>query len=336
MVPELWKSIAGAVARWALTGLGALLVRQGVVEQNAVDALIAGAGVVLAALAWSLYQKYKGRLHFLTALQAPPTSSEADVKEQARTGNWPFWAIPLALALGLTSACGDKDLKAIASNVDRAAILIKDGREITSELHAQKLISNDEALQVSRALYKANTALRAFNNRAQTYKDAGGLTPEGKALLKKLANDIATAATELVSDGTFGIKNPDVQTRINAAIGAIRQVALAIVDAVELLKARPLVQQQGFDPIAAIPLLFLALRQLLEYKARAQARTGKTAEEIFADAGVQIDANDLALLEDMARYAPAGDVPPEIQARIDAMLATLTTDDKSTPPPQGQ
>jgi hypothetical protein len=101
-----------------------------------------------------------------------------------------------------------------------------------------------------------------------------------------------------------------------------------IVEAVEALKAKPPIQRSGFDPITAIPLALLLLRQLLEYKAREQARTGKTSDEIFAEAGVQIDANDLALLEDQVMYAQAGDVAPEVQARIDALLATLTTETK--------
>jgi hypothetical protein len=41
-----------------------------------------------------------------------------------------------------------------------------------------------------------------------------------------------------------------------------------------------------------------------------RARTGKTTEEIFADASVQIDENDLALLADLTKYAPDGDLPP--------------------------
>ncbi len=208
------------------------------------------------------------------------------------------------------SACGDDQLKTVAANVDRAAILIKDGREIRDELFTQGIIDRDDAYKVTLALVKVNRALQAFNNRARTYKDAGGLTPEGKALLKKLANDISSAATELVSNGTFGVKSPDAQARINAAIGSIRQVALAIVDGVALLKTKSApAQQAGIDPLSILPLALLVLRQILEFVARERARTGKTTEEIFTDAGVQIDENDLALIEDLIKYAPDGDLP---------------------------
>jgi len=215
-----------------------------------------------------------------------------------------------AILLGMSAAsCDDKQMKTIATNTDRAALLIKDGREIRDELFTQGIIDRDDAHKVTVGLQRVNNALRAFNNRAQTYKAAGGLTPEGKALLKKLANDIANAATELIADGTFGVKNPDAQTRISAAIGAIRQVTLAIADAVALLKTRPApAQQAGIDPLAAFPLALLALRQILEFLARERARTGKTDAEIFADAGIQIDENDLALAADLVKYAPDGEL----------------------------
>lgn len=238
-------------------------------------------------------------------------------------------ALGVILILAATTfGCDEKQLKAVAANTDRAALLIKDGREITAELWAQNIIDRDDAYKITVALLKVNSALRAFNNRAQTYKDAGGLTPEGKSLLKKLAEDISTAATALVADGTFGIKNRDAQIRINAAIGAIRQVALAIVDAVKALKTRAPVQQSGFDPITAISILLLALRQAMEFKAREDARADKTEAEVFADATAQINENDLALAADLVKYAPEGEVPAETQAQVDAIFELLATEPK--------
>jgi hypothetical protein len=137
------------------------------------------------------------------------------------------------------ASCGDDQLKTIATNVDRIAILIADGREIRDELEAQNIIGADEGKKITLGLIKVNSALKTFNGRAKTYTSAGVLTPAGKADLKKLAEDIASAAADLISNGTFGVKNPDAQVRINSVIGALRQVTLAIVDTVELLKAKP-------------------------------------------------------------------------------------------------
>ncbi len=55
------------------------------------------------------------------------------------------------------------------------------------------------------------------------------------------------------------------------------------------------------------PLALALLRQVIEFVARERARTGKTYEEIFEDATAQIDANEAALIADLAKYdAPTG------------------------------
>ena len=146
--------------------------------------------------------------------------------------------IALILATLANSACNDDKLKAIATNVDRLALLIADGREVRDELLETGIIDTGEAKAITLGLIKVNAALKAFNARAKTYADAGGLTPEGKIELKKLASDIAGAASELVNNGTFGVKNPDAQIRVNAAIGAIKQITLTIVDTVSLIKTK--------------------------------------------------------------------------------------------------
>lgn len=54
--------------------------------------------------------------------------------------------------------------------------------------------------------------------------------------------------------------------------------------------------------LSAVPLALLVLRQVMEFVNLERARTGKTVEEIFAEAGQQIDANELALLADLEKY----------------------------------
>ncbi len=136
------------------------------------------------------------------------------------------------------TACTDDQLKTIAANVDRVAVLIKDGREIKDELVTQNLISQEEGTKVSLALLKVNNALKAFNSQAKAYAAAGEISPTGKADLKQLAEGISGAAVELINNGTFGVKNPDAQTRINSVIGSLKQVTLAIVDTVSLIKTK--------------------------------------------------------------------------------------------------
>lgn len=61
-IPPLISSIAGSVTRWALTGLGAYLVKKGIVSESDVAQVIAGAGVALASLAWSIWEKWQAAL----------------------------------------------------------------------------------------------------------------------------------------------------------------------------------------------------------------------------------------------------------------------------------
>lgn len=61
--------------------------------------------------------------------------------------------------------------------------------------------------------------------------------------------------------------------------------------------------------LAAAPLALMVLRQVMEFVAKERARSGKTAAEIFADAGLQLDANEAALIADLAKYESGPDGP---------------------------
>lgn len=146
--------------------------------------------------------------------------------------------IVAALLLATFSACSDDQAKKIATNIDRIATLILDGLEIKNELEESHIISMEEGKAISQGLLKVNTAVKVFNSRAKTYASSDALTPAARADLKKLALDISGAATELISNGTFGVRSADAQVRINATIGALKQVTLTIVDTVDLLKTK--------------------------------------------------------------------------------------------------
>jgi hypothetical protein len=78
-MPELYKSIIGSVVRFALTGLFGWFVSKGVVtEGQSAELIIAIAGGVVV-LGWSLYQKYKEKLKFFTALEVPVNAGPAKV-----------------------------------------------------------------------------------------------------------------------------------------------------------------------------------------------------------------------------------------------------------------
>lgn len=320
VIPELFKSVTGSVLRWVLQGFFAWLAAKNIItEQQGTELLLAITGGVIV-LVWSLVQKYKSRLAFLTALNMPAGTPEEMVKTAIRSGHRDsVWSLLLLVSLiplvGLQTACGDDTVRGIAVNVDRVAILVQDGREVRDELFAQTVIDRDEAYKFTLALQKVHNANKTFKVKAETYQAGGGLTPEGKQDLAKLSRDISDAVTELVSNGTFGVKNPDAQARINAVIGSIRQAALAIVDSVNQLKTKKpadtamVVEQipidySGFTPLALVPLLILTLRQIVGFVNAERDRTGKTTEEIFEEAGVKIEALDAGFIEDLIKYGP--------------------------------
>ena len=54
--------------------------------------------------------------------------------------------------------------------------------------------------------------------------------------------------------------------------------------------------------LKAAALAMMIARLAAGFVARESERTGKTAAEIFADAGVQLDENTAALIADLAKY----------------------------------
>jgi hypothetical protein len=233
--------------------------------------------------------------------------------------------VAVIFTVGVISSCNDKQVRAVAANVDRAALAIKDAREVVGELVEYKAIDQDAAFKATLGLQRINTALKAFNNRARTYANTDALTPSDKALLKKLAGDIAGAATELINDGTLGIKDPVRQAKYTAVIDAIKQATLAIVDTIEQLQTKSTpAQQSGIELIGLLPLLLQTLRQIVEFKNRETARKGETTEEVFANADAQLDENAAGLLNDLAKYTTGGEPLPAVsQANLDAFAEHL-------------
>ncbi len=74
----------GSVLRFALTSAGTWFVAQGVITEDQadrfVDAATAGGAMMIAALVWSLWAKYRSRLKFLGALYSPMGASEDQAK----------------------------------------------------------------------------------------------------------------------------------------------------------------------------------------------------------------------------------------------------------------
>ncbi len=105
------------VFRWALTFAAGVLVKIGIFkEASETEQYVAAGALALAVLAWSLWSRYKGRIAFLKALDAPAGTTEAEIKAQVKAKAGP--AVGLFLILGMFALgvavmfCGCRNLAA--------------------------------------------------------------------------------------------------------------------------------------------------------------------------------------------------------------------------------
>lgn len=80
------KSLLGSFFRWLFTGAAAWLVSRGVIDAGGSAELLTGAVAAAMTLTWAIWTRYKSRIKFLTALESPVGTSEADVKAKVAAG----------------------------------------------------------------------------------------------------------------------------------------------------------------------------------------------------------------------------------------------------------
>ena len=82
----LFVSIMGSFIRWGLTILAAWLVDHHVWSSGEATSYVTGLTLGVVTLAWALWNRYKSRIKFLTALELPGGSSEQHVNETIAQG----------------------------------------------------------------------------------------------------------------------------------------------------------------------------------------------------------------------------------------------------------
>ncbi len=80
------SSALGAIIRWALSGAAVWFVDHGIWTAGEASSYVLAASLASLSLGWALWNKYKGRIAFLTALAMTPGTTEADVKDHIKTG----------------------------------------------------------------------------------------------------------------------------------------------------------------------------------------------------------------------------------------------------------
>ena len=82
----LFQAAIGAILRWFFALGAGYLVEHGIWSQSEASTYVTAAALAAVSLGWSLWAKYHSRIKFLTALEAPAGSSEADVKATIDSG----------------------------------------------------------------------------------------------------------------------------------------------------------------------------------------------------------------------------------------------------------
>ena len=82
----LVSSALGSLLRWALMLGAAALVKHGIWTDSEAGKYVEAGVVALLALSWSLWQQYKNRVKFLTALMPGP-KTENEVIEHIASGS---------------------------------------------------------------------------------------------------------------------------------------------------------------------------------------------------------------------------------------------------------
>ena len=90
MIPPFVQQVLGVLTRALIIWAAGYLAAHGLtISDDQTTQIVAWATPLLAALAWSIYQKYRGRLKLLTAQVTPAGKSEAQIDAIVDAGNAP-------------------------------------------------------------------------------------------------------------------------------------------------------------------------------------------------------------------------------------------------------
>lgn len=108
---DLVTKLVTGLVRHLLTGVAGWLISNGILNQGDVDQLLAGLGLALITIAWSVWNKYGSHLSVLTALASPQGTTLAQLKESVDSGKTPpvttsATSVPRVLALVLAVGLG--------------------------------------------------------------------------------------------------------------------------------------------------------------------------------------------------------------------------------------
>lgn len=274
LIPELLKSVAGTVARNALGPLMAWLVAKGWIVAGDDEKILVLAGVIVAGVAWGIWQKYAAAKVLSIALSLPEGATLTDVRtvqDIEKNGGRKSSLLLLTIALVLPfSACGKPEQLARGAAQTYVGLNgIADGIVIMAR---SSEVDNASARQALIGLGKVNLTAEVFSQRLQ----AGGYS---KTAALDAANQVLHDLRALYNQQLFSASEPAkvrwqllffaAETGINTAKLVIakraeskteaRKAAIAAGDAVRAQIAAH-TASRGISPAALMELIALAQR----------------------------------------------------------------------------
>jgi len=141
---ELFLKFFGSLTRFALAGVVGWLVNKGVIDGSLGEELLLAAVIGIPTLIWSLWQKYKDRLKFVTALNLPAHSTEDDVKAVIkRDGSVSLFSLLVLMFIVLSSfsltACSQDQLKTTEEAIRKIYIGLQGASSAVEEIYQSKV-----------------------------------------------------------------------------------------------------------------------------------------------------------------------------------------------------
>lgn len=236
----------GAILRWALAFLAGYLVKAGIWSGTEAEGYVAAAVLGLLGLGWSLWQKYKSRIKFLAALNAPAGTPERLLDTRGTTlGSAPIVLLAASLAaLMAVTACSPKVPPTVgpagkiawqAKNVTDAAATALKGVELFTD---QGLIPKPVAIQVITAVRQVGLGGNALADALRLYSESKGAS--GGIEIRTTIQNIQRLVTDVL------VLVPDLETRKR-----VQQITQPILDALAAILI-PLDPKLDPDPAQAV------------------------------------------------------------------------------------
>lgn len=221
----------GSILRWLLVFLAGYLVKAGIWSGAEAETYVTAAVLGLLGLGWSLWQKYKARISFLAALNAPKGTTEADLDRRGIT----LKSAPVVLLVAVltasmaVSACSPKVPPTVgtpgkiawqAKNVTDAAATALKGIELFTD---QGLIPKATAVQIIGAIRQVGLGGNALADALRVFAQSKGAT--GGIEIRTTIQNIQ----RLVTDSLVMVPDLAARQRVQTILQPILDALAAIL-----------------------------------------------------------------------------------------------------------